>query len=729
MEAGYCYGCMERIGTYPCPRCAYTPANTKTSYTLQPGTILNGKYLVGRVLGQGGFGITYIGMDLQLQRKVAIKEYYPVGFVGRKTDSGSVVWYAGEAAQEAKRTGQEMVLREARKMSRVEDIDTIVKVFTVFRENETSYICMDFVDGQTLQQQIIKTGPLTWEAAGAIFLPVIQSMDQVHRCGLIHRDLSPDNLMLQRDGSVKILDLGAAKDLKLNSGKSSVQVAKSGFSPLELYVQTGHSGSWTDVYAMAATMYYALTGILPPSAIQRMDADTLRWDLPQLQQLPPEVCSALRHAMAIHSGDRIQTMADFLQELQSKPRKEPNRQKRRIPAAVPVAAAAAVAAIAVFLGISFGKDPPKGPGSYSRTATLAQHQAQIDALIDSCTMESYQYRNGSRMELYFDGQNNQRLRIFTNEEGKDECIILAEYDAQGNFLEQMSFEGQEMVHRTVWTRDPVGNATYILKYQEGGVLTEQTEIGYDSQGRETSRTTVDGAGRITLQAHSTYDPQGQQTCSGIRGDGGRFVNVYAADGRILEATDTDKDGNPVSRWVYRYDKDGNQTEDLYYDETGQLVTRWEYHYIDSRKAGYNLVSFRDGDVDVHRYTYLLGPRDIAFGQYWESDSHSIATEYVQDISESCCIRDFRYEEGPLATLAYEITYYDWNGDSTGCKGYDSAGNPVSIPETPIVPRSHAWNPDGSHTVHRYDAGGTHPGFVLNGYLEDGSYTLAEQDAY
>ncbi len=111
MGTGYCYGCMEHIVTYPCPKCGYTPAHSLTPYALQPGTILNGKYLVGKVLGQGGFGITYIGFDLQLQRKVAIKEYYPAGLLNRKAESSEVIWYASEVSQEARRSGQDMVIQ------------------------------------------------------------------------------------------------------------------------------------------------------------------------------------------------------------------------------------------------------------------------------------------------------------------------------------------------------------------------------------------------------------------------------------------------------------------------------------------------------------------------------------------------------------------------------------------------------------------------------------------
>ena len=256
MKFNRCFGCMEEIQGYPCPHCGFDPRSVKgIEYALPMGTILAGKYLVGRVLGQGGFGITYVGWDIALERKVAIKEYYPSGQVSRNPGSRGLTWYTSVQSQQAKQNGTQIFLKEARKMSKVDDIPNVVRVRDLFQENETAYIVMDFVEGETLKARLEKTGPLPWEQAKGIFLPAIQAMEQVHQAGLVHRDISPDNLMLTPDGKVKILDLGAAKDLSVNNGASSMQVAKGGFSPFEQYTQRGSSGPWTDVYAMAATVY------------------------------------------------------------------------------------------------------------------------------------------------------------------------------------------------------------------------------------------------------------------------------------------------------------------------------------------------------------------------------------------------------------------------------------------------------------------------------------------
>lgn len=145
--------------------------------------------------------------------------------------TGTVLqWYDTDQAQAARSSGQEIFLKEARKMTRVNRIPQVVQILDLFLENDTAYIIMDFIEGETLKQRLEKSGPLSWQETQNIFLPVIRAMEQVHQAGLIHRDLSPDNLMLLPEGGVMILDLGAAKDLNLNSGASSMQVAKGGFS-------------------------------------------------------------------------------------------------------------------------------------------------------------------------------------------------------------------------------------------------------------------------------------------------------------------------------------------------------------------------------------------------------------------------------------------------------------------------------------------------------------------
>ena len=349
MQFNRCLGCMEEIPGYPCPHCGFDPRKVPASnYVLPYGTVLNGHYVVGRVLGQGGFGITYIGFDLSLQRKVAIKEFYPKGQAMRmSTMSAQLQWGDDAASQDFRTTGMDSFLREARKMAKVEDIPEIVRVRESFLENDTAYIIMDYVEGRTLLSVLKEKGPMPWEQARDIFLPAISAMEKVHQAGLVHRDLSPDNLMLTGKG-VRILDLGAAKDLSVGNGASSAQVAKSGFSPFEQYTQRGGSGPWSDVYAMAATIYYTLTGVLPPNANDRVEEDSLDWKLLTSRNVPANVISALQKAMTITAKGRTQSMAEFLSQLQSAG--TPHNHKKKTPYIV----IAAAAAVVVLLGIALG---------------------------------------------------------------------------------------------------------------------------------------------------------------------------------------------------------------------------------------------------------------------------------------------------------------------------------------------------------------------------------------
>ena len=282
-----------------CPECgrAYGSANAET-FALKPGTILEGKYLVGEMLGQGGFGITYIGFDLLLEQKVAIKEYYPMstGMVSREGHS-TVVWSSAMMGKTGTQKGFDSFLKEARKMAKLGGIPGVVGVKSVFIQNETAYIVMDFIEGETLLKKLQKNGPMDFDSCVKLMTPIMQALAEVHEHGIIHRDISPDNIMVRPDGKLILLDLGAAKDLDIQGNDGSVQssqmVAKHGFSPIEQYSKSGKVGPWTDIYAMAATIYYCCTGILPPPATDRTIDDTLACQ--------PADADAVRHSGRLYA--------------------------------------------------------------------------------------------------------------------------------------------------------------------------------------------------------------------------------------------------------------------------------------------------------------------------------------------------------------------------------------------------------------------------------------------
>ena len=298
-----------------CPECGrpYGSVNTE-SFALKPGTILDGKYLVGEMLGQGGFGITYIGFDLLLEQKVAIKEYFPMstGMVSRENRS-MVVWSTAMMGKTGTQKGFDSFLKEARKMAKLGGIPGVVGVKSVFIQNETAYIVMDFIEGETLLKKLQREGPMPFDTCLSLLTPIIQALAEVHEHGIIHRDISPDNIMVRPDGRLILLDLGAAKDLDIQGRDGNVQssqmVAKHGFSPVEQYGRDGKIGSWTDVYAMAATIYYCCTGVLPPSATDRTINDTLTCR----PRLTKEEFDVLAFCMNVLPQNRPQNMDALLQ--------------------------------------------------------------------------------------------------------------------------------------------------------------------------------------------------------------------------------------------------------------------------------------------------------------------------------------------------------------------------------------------------------------------------------
>ena len=313
------YGMDESWAEYKhglCPLCGFDIEGTEQPAEALPrNTILHGKYLIGNVLGQGGFGITYIGFDLSLEIKVAIKEYYPAGAASRREGQSSLVWNRSNMSQTFRQSAYDDFLKEARKMAKMDQIPSIVRVRETFLENETAYIVMDFVEGETLKARLKRDGVMKFSDCITLLRPMMEDLEKVHAQGLIHRDISPDNIMIQLDGKVKLLDLGAAKDLTLQKEGVSQLVTKKGFSPFEQYRENGHIGPWTDVYALCATIYYACYGRVVSPALDRMEQDDLTFDLPTKEPLSQSATAALQKGLAIRAQDRTQSVEQLLIEL------------------------------------------------------------------------------------------------------------------------------------------------------------------------------------------------------------------------------------------------------------------------------------------------------------------------------------------------------------------------------------------------------------------------------
>lgn len=318
MEIKRCVNCMEEITGSVCLHCGYQEDGAEQiTYGLKRNSILRGRYLIGNVLGQGGFGITYLGFDIALEIKVAVKEYFPMGYASRDcTRSNQLTWNHSQYGQEQWKKGNENFLKEARRMAKIDVLPEIVRVRDTFMENQTSYIVMDYVEGETLKSWLLRNGTMKFPDCIRMLLPLMDSLGAVHACGLIHRDISPDNIMVLPNGKVRLLDMGAAKDLTMECNGTSQLVTKKGFSPVEQYLESGKIGTWTDVYALCATIYYCITGKMVPEAMERAVAgDTLAFDVPMQEPLSEEAVLTLRQGLAVKAQDRIQTIGELISRL------------------------------------------------------------------------------------------------------------------------------------------------------------------------------------------------------------------------------------------------------------------------------------------------------------------------------------------------------------------------------------------------------------------------------
>ncbi len=316
-----CLGCMQLKTQSPiCEHCGYNETVQNLSHQLPAGTLLHGQYMVGRVLGQGGFGITYMGWDNTLGVAVAIKEYYPNSVATRECTRSLMVSSTGANGGINFDHNRERFLREARMLARLGWVPGIVRVYNLFEENGTAYIVMEYVKGMDLRQYVQRAGGRLRAAQTLhILRPILEALEKVHNADLVHRDISPDNIMVLPDGSAKLLDFGAVREVvDADAEKELVQsteaILKHGFAPLEQYQKRGTLGPWTDVYALCGTIYYCLMGKVPPDAPARMvDEVEMGWET--IPGLTESQIDALEQGMALRARDRLANVGQLYEAL------------------------------------------------------------------------------------------------------------------------------------------------------------------------------------------------------------------------------------------------------------------------------------------------------------------------------------------------------------------------------------------------------------------------------
>lgn len=319
-----CFGCMNEIENpdQVCPICGYNKRESEKRQKprcLRPGSIVGENYLIGKVLGVGGFGITYLAKNLETEETLALKEYFPAEIAYRDiyTSSGNTISVDGSQKRRFYEIGLYNFEKEAKNLLLFQSLDGIVKVENYFRENETAYIAMEYVRGISLKAYLNKREkPLSEKQVLKMMKPVLCALEKVHDKGMIHRDISPENLILDRTGKVTLIDFGAARMATGDETKSLTILLKHGYAPIEQYQSKGRQGAWTDIYALCATIYELISFRIPERSIDRARQD----GMPTLKEIARHdknihvsdvVSDVIQRGMEVNQEKRYQDIASF----------------------------------------------------------------------------------------------------------------------------------------------------------------------------------------------------------------------------------------------------------------------------------------------------------------------------------------------------------------------------------------------------------------------------------
>ena len=315
-----CTSCFEQYEEKfnVCPYCGYYEDMQENPINRLPhGVVLNGRYIVGKTLGVGGFGITYKAWDLKLENVVAIKEYFPSSLVNRAPGSKNII-LINNKNEKIFKIGYNRLLDESRYVAKMQGKANILNVNAFFEENNTTYMVMEYLDGIQLRDIVRKRGKITVNEAIDLIANICDALKVVHSEKIIHRDIAPDNIIVKTDSSGRInkmtlIDFGNSRLSGVN--ELDEIIVKEGFSPVEQYDNVHRQGAWTDVYAIGATLYYALSGIKPTESRKRKEEDMLI-PLHKLDSnIPINLSNVIMRAMAIEEHLRYQNVVDMKRDI------------------------------------------------------------------------------------------------------------------------------------------------------------------------------------------------------------------------------------------------------------------------------------------------------------------------------------------------------------------------------------------------------------------------------
>ena len=413
-----CINCMHEKSndSHVCPHCGFDDRTyTYPPYVLQPFTPLNGKYIIGKMLGAGGFGITYIAMDTALDKVVAVKEFFVQQSMYRHTTISSDVTVSttSHGQQKIYDVNRIKFEQEAKTLARLTNTPGIVRVYDYFRENNTSYMVLEYLSGMTLKDYVKRQGGrLSYDEVIRKLTPVMTSLDLLHKTalasdtdqdnlsagrqsGIIHRDISPDNIMVSDEGKLTLFDFGGAKIQ--HEVKSYVILAKAGYSPLEQVQSDGETGPWVDVYAMAATIYYCLCGHIPVESTRRAsDGDTLAKPSAEGIKLTARQEQVLLKGLALRYKDRYQSMEEFRDALLTASGSSPKPVKM-FAVLIPIVVSA-LAAVVIFAARNIGSNNMVASNQRGQVETQFQIENGDETITEELKEEATQKSTEELME-------------------------------------------------------------------------------------------------------------------------------------------------------------------------------------------------------------------------------------------------------------------------------------------------------------------------------------------
>lgn len=315
----YCLSGTLRGGV--CPYCGKTAAEeTARAAASLPAryALCGGQYYLGRVLGSGGYGITYLARDMKHQHRVAVKEFFPRHLASRGVESARVQ-VMPEGRTEFKHTKMRFK-QEAQTLYELRSIAEIINVYHLFEENGTAYYVMEFLEGRDLRSYLHQNGPMQWNQLQKPLGMILRALHFVHEKQMIHRDISPDNIFILPDGGAKLIDFGNARNYMVD--EPLTQILKARFAPVEQQSESyGKQGPWTDIYSLSVTLYYALSGVLPASSIDRQMSKKQGYDDPikPISELRPDIpmyiAGAIHKGMEVSAEQRYHTVQEFAEQL------------------------------------------------------------------------------------------------------------------------------------------------------------------------------------------------------------------------------------------------------------------------------------------------------------------------------------------------------------------------------------------------------------------------------